>query len=87
MRLEPDRPDRRECYGHDLAVAVLLQAVNDAADTRLPEATREGARAFLRGGRWLRFWCAIADLDHAAVAERFRTMYPRRAAHSDRRAS
>ena len=88
MRLDSDRPDRPACYGRDLAIAVLRQAVADAENDWLPDAAREQARAWLRGGsQWFRFWCSVADLNAEAVAARCLRLYPQRSAHPDRRAS
>jgi hypothetical protein len=44
----------------------LAQALSDAQDPHLPEATRAEARAFLCGDR-VRLWCEVAGLNPHAV--------------------
>lgn len=50
-----DCPERR------LARAVIGKAVNDAKSER-GDSVRDDARAFLRGGIMLEFWCHIAGV-------------------------
>jgi hypothetical protein len=56
-----------------LALAVIVRAIEDAADVRLPQARRGQARAFLHS-RDCEFWCALADVDpgdvHGALRRR-----------------
>jgi hypothetical protein len=49
-----------------LCAAVLKQAISDAQDPHLPEATRAEARAFLCGDR-VRLWCEVGGLNPRAV--------------------
>jgi hypothetical protein len=53
-----------------LACAVLRQAVADATSRTRPPAGRALARAWLRDGDGLRFWCAVAGLPPDLVQAR-----------------
>ena len=55
-----------------LAQAVLRQAAEDVGDERLPEAEREEARAFLRGGGYLELWASVLGVTIDSVRRQHR---------------
>ena len=61
----------RPVHAHqELAVAVIRQAVVDAANPLAESRVRDGARAFLADSPMLRQWCGVAGLDPGLVLER-----------------
>jgi hypothetical protein len=53
-----------------LAASVIAQALHDAAGhLRVPREIRLGASAFLSGSEQFAFWCRVANLNPAAVAQ------------------
>jgi hypothetical protein len=53
-----------------LAMRVISQALNDAADPGQSMTDRESARLFLAGSSMLHLWCQIASLDPQWMAAR-----------------
>jgi hypothetical protein len=54
----------------ELAVAVIRQAVLDAANPSADDRVRAAAQDFLAGSPMLRQWCDIAGIDPGLVLER-----------------
>ncbi len=54
----------------ELAVAVIRQAMLDAANPTAAARVRDGARKFLADSPMLREWCGVAGLDPRVVLEK-----------------